>query len=210
MFIRLLLRATLILSVILTLHGSAHAEDKSDKGKAKTKTAETSTDKAKAKPPTNVAAVLGIGAKKGDEKEPLFISSNSLNLDSQGRIFTYLGNVTVNQGDFMLTAEVVVGKYDEKNQLKEIIAEDKVVITKGADLRATSDRANYDVPKGTIELTEGPQIVQKGNALTADKITLYVEDDKSKAEGNVRVKVIKSDEANPSSLKDLAGGAKGK
>ena len=56
-------------------------------------------------------------------------------------------------------------------------------------MRASSDKAVYDVKADTIELTEAPELFHNGNNLTADKVTLFLAEDRSKAEGNVRVKV---------------------
>ena len=132
-----------------------------------------------------------------DESLPIFVKSDNLNLDSKKRIFTYVGHVEAKRGDMTIVSERMTGEYDENNKLTELVAEKEVVITRGEDLRATSNRARYDVQGGTIQLTEQPELTNKGNILSADKITLYVNEDKSDAEGDVRVKIIKTD--------DLAG-----
>jgi lipopolysaccharide transport protein LptA len=142
------------------------------------------------KPSTLKESVAGDSA---SNNLPILIKSDSLNLDSQGRKFTYRSNVEITKGDLLITADLVNGSYDEGGQIEKIICEKNVVITRGETLRATSNRADYDVKGSKIVLTEGPEINDKGNILDADKVTIFVDEDRSKAEGNVRVKVIRSD-----------------
>ncbi|MCB0359964.1 MAG: hypothetical protein KDD44_10015, partial [Bdellovibrionales bacterium] len=84
--------------------------------------------------------------------------------------------------------------YTEQNRLSRVVCEQNVVITKGPGMRATSEYAVYDVPRSQVVLTESPELLDQGNALPADKVTLFPDEDRSLAEGNVRVKVIKEEE----------------
>ncbi len=143
------------------------------------------------------------GAKGGNIREiiagpgrggiPVFIKSESLSLDTKERVFTYKGKVEIVRGDVTITADRVVGKYDDKNELQQVVAEDNVVLTRGEEMRASANRAVYAIAQAKIELTEGPELARKGNVLSADKITVYVDEDRSEAEGNVRVKVIQTE-----------------
>ena len=139
-----------------------------------------------------LAGTFGLGNTKSNA--PLYVKSNSLQLDTLKRVFTYRGNVEVTRDDMLITTDLMTGFYNEKNQIQEIVCDDNVVITRGEALRASSNHAVYKVPEGVIVLTESPELINKGNALTADKVRIYVDEDRSEAEGNVRVKVIKSEE----------------
>lgn len=136
---------------------------------------------------------------------PVLIKSKTLTLDAKKRVFTYRDNVEIVRDDLNITANTVVGNYDENDEIKLITCEGNVVITRGLELRATSNRASYDVPRGVITMTEGPELTDKGNVLNADKVTIYVNEDRSEAEGNVRVKVIKASSGSP-----LSSGARKK
>ena len=125
---------------------------------------------------------------------PLYIKSDTLELNSKARLFIYKGNVELVRADVTITANIVEGKYDRQNRLETILCRGNVVITKGEGMRATSNRALYNVSAATIELTEAPELYREGNALSADKVTVYIDEDRSEAEGNVRVKVIKPTE----------------
>lgn len=134
---------------------------------------------------------LGLKGKGQQSDEPLEIKSKSLDLDAGARVFTYRGDVVVTQGDLTIVSDLMVGRYDDQNRIQTVTCEKNVVITRGPSLRATSNRATYFVPKGVIELTEGPELFRDSNALSADKVTIFVNEDRSEAEGNVQVKVVK-------------------
>ncbi len=127
---------------------------------------------------------------KAEKNLPLLIKSDSLQVNAVERKFIYEGNVRAERGDILLTSDRMIGKYDKNNELETVVCEKNVVITRGADMRATSEHAFYDVKKAMVELTEGPELINKGNALTADKIRVFLDEDRSEAEGSVRVRVI--------------------
>jgi lipopolysaccharide transport protein LptA len=136
-----------------------------------------------------------LAGSKEQEAPPVYIRSTTVNLDSKQRVFVYRENVEITRGDLIITADVVTGKYSEANELETVLCEQNVVVTKGETLKATSNRAVYDVKKDIIVLTENPELNDRGNILLADKVTIYVADDRSEAEGQVRVKVNKTEGA---------------
>ena len=102
----------------------------------------------------------------------------------------YSGNVEVKQGDMTLTSDLLEGKYDASNKIEELIAKQNVVIIKGEDIRAHGQRATYNAAEETLLLTENPELQQNGSVLTADLITIFLKENRSTAEGSVRVKLI--------------------
>jgi lipopolysaccharide export system protein LptA len=127
--------------------------------------------------------------------EPTFIDSDTLTINNETRVFTYSGNVMVRQGDMTLTAKKIEGTYSEKNELLKINAYEDIVIQKGAGtekaVKAEAQHATYDAPSGVAILTENPTIEQNGSLLTADTITVYMNENRSEASGQVRVKLLK-------------------
>jgi lipopolysaccharide export system protein LptA len=123
-------------------------------------------------------------------KSPTFINADSLQLSTQSRQFLYKGNVEVKHGDMTLTAELLEGTYNEQNKIQRLTARQNVVILKGSDIRATSNNANYEADKEVVTLTENPELTQNGSMLSADLIRLFLKEDRSEAQGQVRVKLV--------------------
>lgn len=122
------------------------------------------------------------------KKEPVYIRSDTVTLKGTERVFTYQGNVETKQGDFRVLSSELQGTYTEQNKIKELIATKNVTIRK-ADIVATSERAVYDAATGVVTLTENPELQQIGSVLTADIIKIFLDENRSTAEGTVRVKL---------------------
>jgi len=138
--------------------------------------------------PTAIAP--GFGATDGDfSKLPTFINSDALTLLSKERRFVYSGNVTVTQGDMTLTAHEMEGTYSEDNRIQTLTAKTQVTILKGPGIKATGEKAVYTADKGILTLTDNPAIDQEGSTLTADVIKVFLNENRSVAEGQVRMKL---------------------
>lgn len=124
------------------------------------------------------------------DNQPTYIKSNQLTLYSKERRFVYTGEVEMTQGEMVLTSKKLEGFYDKNNEIQSLVATGNVVITKGEHLRGTGGRATYKKKTETIELTENPELQKKNSVLTADLITIFVQEDRSTAKGSVRVKVV--------------------
>lgn len=127
-------------------------------------------------------------------KAPTNISADSLTLLNEKRTFTYQGKVVVTQADLTLHADFLDGAYSEKNEIQTIVARSNVDITKGTGIKATGQRAVYNALDRTIVLTESPAIEQNGSTLTADLIRIFIDENRSVAEGNVKVTMKNIDE----------------
>jgi len=124
---------------------------------------------------------------------PTIINSDSLSLWSKDHKFQYNGHVIVTHGDMTLACELLDGFYDEDNQIQRLVARNNVVITKGATIKGSSQRATYEKASDTMTLTENPQVEQNGNLLSADQIKIYLADNRSEAKGTVRMKVLSTE-----------------
>lgn len=127
------------------------------------------------------------------EKETI-VTANKLLLLSDKRKFTYTGNVKVVQGDMTLLSKKLDGNYSSDNKIQEMIAREDVVIEKGKNIKAKGEKAVFTESNKTLVLTGNPEILQGKNLLTADKITIFLEEDRSIAEGKVFVKVLEAKE----------------
>lgn len=137
-------------------------------------------------------------------KLPTNITSDTLTLNAKTRIFVYQGNVTVLQGDMKLTSNTLEGTYSDKNQIKKLVAKGDVEITK-QDIHATSQVAFYDAAEATITLTDNPQLQQGESMLTADKIKVFLNENRSQAEGTVRVTLVQQKGGSTLPLSQITG-----
>jgi lipopolysaccharide export system protein LptA len=143
--------------------------------------------------PTPTHELGSLFNRKEMNKEPTFINSKTLTVNHNTKIFEYTGDVVVTQGDMKLTSKSLTGVYSEKNDIETLTAKGDVVITKGEDMKARGNRAFYRAADQTVLLTESPEIEQKGNLLSADEIKVFLDENRSVASGQVRVKVLNRD-----------------
>lgn len=122
-------------------------------------------------------------------KLPTNVTADSLSFNSQKRVFAYQGNVIVTQGDMRLTSKLLEGAYNELNQLQKLTAKGDVLITK-QDIQASGQTAIYDAVASIITLTDNPQLSQNESILTADRIKIFLKENRSQAEGDVRVTFV--------------------
>ena len=127
------------------------------------------------------------------KKQPTFIKADTLTVKSKDRHFTYVGNVEVDQTDMIMTSDTLDGDYDKNNDITNMIAHSNVTILKGEDIRATGEQAVYNRDLDTMVLTENPEVQQSGSILTGDKVTIFMKENRSLAEGQVRVKMLKTE-----------------
>ena len=139
---------------------------------------------------------------------PTNINSDTLILKSKAQTFTYKDNVVVTQGDLKITSDVLNGTYDENNEIVHLTAEGTVVITKGPAIRATGKKAHYVKASETMTLTGSPEVTQEGSTLAADKIVFFLKEDRSTAEGNVRVKMVQDKKEKDGTMKNIKSALK--
>ena len=136
-------------------------------------------------------------------KLPTTITSDSLSINAKQRIFTYKGNVLVTQGDLLMKSKIIEGSYNEGNQIQKLVAKGDVVISK-QEIKATSQQAIYDATTAIVTLTDNPQLQQQGTVLIADRIKIFLNENRSQAEGSVRVTVVNINDQGGSEKKPLA------
>jgi lipopolysaccharide transport protein LptA len=125
---------------------------------------------------------------------PTVITSKTMSLNSSKKTFIYEGDVSLVKDDLKMNSKKLLGKYNESQGIDELTALEKVVITKGTQIKARSNKAVYDKKTETMILTEHPEVTQEESILTADVVRIFLKENRSLAEGNVRVKLIQKDE----------------
>ena len=123
---------------------------------------------------------------------PTIITSDAMTLNSKDKNFVYTGNVVLIKGDFRMTSDRLEGKYNDKQGIDELHAFDNINITKGENVKARSNKAVYDKATETMILTENPEVTQEQSILTSDIVRIFLKENRSTAEGHVRVKLIEN------------------
>jgi lipopolysaccharide export system protein LptA len=137
------------------------------------------------------------GAGKGNEKrpkaevgfgfstsrDPIDITSDSVEANQKQNKVTFRGNVIAKQGDTTLYANTLVIIYDENTKkLKEIIATGNVKIVQ-LERRATGQKATFQQDENKMVL-DGEAVVREGeNVIRGERVIFYVDEERSVVEG---------------------------
>jgi lipopolysaccharide export system protein LptA len=115
-------------------------------------------------------------------RAPIDITSDTVEADQKTNTVTFKGNVVAKQEDTTLYANTLTIFYDEKTKkLKEIVAVGNVKVVK-LERRATSQKATFDQDKNKVVL-DGDAVVREGaNVIRGERITFYVDEERSVVE----------------------------
>jgi lipopolysaccharide export system protein LptA len=115
-------------------------------------------------------------------RAPIDIVSDTVEGDQKQNTVTFKGNVVAKQEDVTLYANTLVIIYDpDTKKLKEIIAIGNVKLVQ-LDRRATGQKATFDQDKNKVVL-DGDAVVREGaNVIRGERITFYVEEERSVVE----------------------------
>ncbi len=113
------------------------------------------------------------------------ITSDSMDMDFSKHISTFTGNVVVTDPRMTLKADRMVVQFDVQEKPQHIEAAGNVVIDQPvADRHAKAGKAEYDVVKGVVVLTEKPSVTAGGNTMSgAARITYYRDEERVTADG---------------------------
>ena len=159
------IRLLVILSCLLLFFVSGEAQEKKGSGKGGERTIKT--DK-------------GFGFTTS--RAPIDIASDTVEADQKQNKVTFKGNVVAKQEDVTLYANTLVVIYDpDTKKMKEVIAIGNVKVVQ-LDRRATGQKATFDQDKNKVIL-DGDAVVREGtNVVRGERITFYVEEERSVVE----------------------------
>ncbi len=115
-------------------------------------------------------------------RAPIDIASDTLEWNGKENKATYKGNVVAKQEDITLYANTLTIVYDQNTKkLKEIIAVGNVKVVQ-LERRATSQKATFDQNMNKVIL-DGEAVVREGaNVIRGERITFYVDEERSVVE----------------------------
>ncbi|MEW6374580.1 MAG: lipopolysaccharide transport periplasmic protein LptA [Thermodesulfobacteriota bacterium] len=116
-------------------------------------------------------------------RAPIDITSDTVEADQKQNRVTFKGNVIAKQEETTLYANTLVIIYDPSTKkLKEIIAIGNVKVVQ-LERRATSQKATFDQDKNKVVL-DGDAVVREGaNVIRGEKVTFYIDEERSVVEG---------------------------
>ena len=127
-------------------------------------------------------------------RAPIDITSDTVEANQKTNTVVFKGNVVAKQEDTTLYANTLTVFYDEKTKkLKEIVATGNVKVVQ-LEKRATSQKATFDQDKNKVTF-DGDAVVREGaNVIRGERITYYVEEERSVVEplkgGRVSTSII--------------------
>lgn len=131
----------------------------------------------------------GAGGFELNKKDPIYITSDWMEVDQKKNTITYKGGVVMVQADMTMRSEALTAHYDpEMKRIDRIIAEGKVNATQG-DRIATGNKAVFDDKAKTVTLTGNPIMRQGNNQVSGTKVVYFIEQDRAVAEGDGKVRV---------------------
>jgi len=159
------IRLLVILSSLLFFFVSGEAQEKKGTGKGGQRAIKT--DK-------------GFGFTTS--RAPIDIASDTVEAEQKQNKVTFKGNVVAKQEDVTLYANTLVMIYDpDTKKLKEVIAIGNVKVVQ-LDRRATGQKATFDQDSNKVIL-DGDAVVREGtNVVRGERITFYVEEERSVVE----------------------------
>lgn len=128
------------------------------------------------------------------------ITSTRLSFDQQKRQAVFDENVVVTDREVKIMADRLNVFFTEDNKVDRIEAEGRVTIVRN-DLKATGEKAVYDVKEGRMQLTGNPRIQRDQNIMTGETVTLWRNTRRILCEPNARV-VIASEQDMTRSMKE--------
>lgn len=124
-----------------------------------------------------------------NKKDPIYITSDWMEVDQVKNTITYKGRVVMVQAEMTMRSETLIAHYDpEMKRMSQIVAEGKVNTTQG-DRVATGEKAVFDEKAKTVTLTGNPVMRQGNSQVSGTRVIYFMEQDRAVAEGDGKIRV---------------------
>jgi lipopolysaccharide export system protein LptA len=137
--------------------------------------------------PATKAVAKKKPASSGDNaaaQKPIFVSSDRMEMDRQKNVLIYLGRVVVVQDDMTLRSDKLTTYFDtDLGQMKQAIAEGKLVQVTRGERVATGTKAVFDGVTQTITMTGNPMMRQGNSEVSGERIIYFMIEDRAVIEG---------------------------
>ena len=123
----------------------------------------------------------------GDVK--LSVQSDFVEWNLQMKSAVFKGNVLATRNEVSIHSDTLTVQIDSSNQIEHGLALGSVVIKSG-ERTAYSKRAELDVGKGRLVLSENPRVETPMGLFIGDILSIWLDDDRIECEGQCRVEVM--------------------
>ena len=116
-------------------------------------------------------------------RAPIDITSDTVEGDQKQNTVTFKGNVIAKQEEMTLYANTLVVVYNpDTKKIKEIVATGNVKVVQ-LDRRATGQKVTFDQDENKVIL-DGDAVIREGeNIIRGERITFYIDEERSVVEG---------------------------
>jgi len=145
-------------------------------------------------PMVNSSSQEELKLKSISDKTPIIINSNTLEIDQKKRTITFAGCVNAVQNDMAINCDkMIVYYYSDKarnessigsNRIEKIEASGNVIINIPDGNKATAGKVVFYENEGKAILTENPRIQQGPDFVEGQRITIFLNEERSIIEGN--------------------------
>ena len=130
------------------------------------------------------------GGTNAAAQKPIFVSSDRMEMDRQKNVLIYVGRVVVVQDDMTLRSDKLTTYFDtDLGQMKQAIAEGKLVQVTRGERVATGTKAVFDGVAQTITMTGNPVMRQGNSEISGERIVYFMIEDRMIAEGGKNQRV---------------------
>ena len=133
------------------------------------------------------------------EAAPVVIKSKTVEMNNELKLVTFSGDVNARRDDFVINCDKMVVYYESspdkpekgggQTRVNKIVATGRVKITRAKGGEATAEVATYYQEKGKMVLTGNPTVRQGNDLVKGDRITIFLNEDRTIVEGSEDKKV---------------------
>jgi len=131
---------------------------------------------------------------------PIDIKSNSLEMNNKLKIVTFKGDVNAKKDSFVINCDNMIVYYksapgepekddESKTSIDKIVATGHVTINRAKGGTATAEKAIYYQENEKMVLMGNPTVKQGSDLVKGDRITIFLNEDRSIVEGSEDSKV---------------------
>lgn len=150
--------------------------------------------------PVRRSGEVCLAQESGEAEPPINVSADRMDYHSDQKIVVFTGNALAVREDVTLSAdrmEVTLAEGGDRSEgsVREIVATGnvnfrQVAAESGTERFATSEKGEYTADGRKVTLTGEPRVWEGRNAITAERLVFFLDENRFVAEGKVGLRVF--------------------